>query len=79
MLDFEIRRAGLGSEFIHDVRETLASIGQMPSAGSPVADQYRKLRTPRFRYAVIYDEAPEAILIIHLLAPGRDSILLLHS
>lgn len=71
-------RVGLGRELLAEIRQALYSIAIMPSAGTPVATTYRKFRTRRFRYAIVYRVvSDDLIVVIDVLQPGRDSPLLL--
>ena len=58
---------GLGFDFIAEVRASVRRILAHPQAWSPLGQEFRRCRTSRFPYGVIYTIEGEDILIVSVM------------
>ena len=66
---YDAQRAGLGREFVLEVREAVRALAREPQAGSPVdvVDAtlgIRRVRVRRFPYQVVYVTLTEHVVVI---------------
>jgi hypothetical protein len=61
---YEEQRSGLGDDFLTQVEQALAVALQYPSSGTPLGSGFRWVLTQRFRYAVVYREIENGIIVI---------------
>ena len=70
----ESRRAGLGSRFLHEVKESEALIARFPASSAEIETGLRKRVLPNFQYSLYYclDEQGATILALahHKRRPG---------
>ena len=64
---YEERVPGLGFEFISEVRAAIRRILAHPKAWCPLDDEFRRCRTSRFPYGLIYTIEGEDILIVSVM------------
>jgi ParE toxin of type II toxin-antitoxin system, parDE len=57
------QRAGLGREFVLELKQTLTRIRNYPMAWSPLSSRVRRCRVNRFPYSVIYEVRSDALII----------------
>jgi toxin ParE1/3/4 len=71
---YELRREGLGTEFLTAVREAVRLITQNPSAwqASEYAPDVRRFVMERFPFTIVYTELAEEILIIAVAHTSRE-------
>ncbi len=55
---------GLGSEFLAEILHALDRIARFPEAWHPCSRRTRRYLTRRFPYGVIYQQRPDAILVV---------------
>jgi plasmid stabilization system protein ParE len=58
---------GLGFDFITEVRAALRRILANPRAWSPLDDEFRRCRTARFPYGIIYKIEGDTILVVSVM------------
>jgi len=58
---------GLGFTFTAAVKETLARIVAYPEAWHALSRRTRRCRVARFPYGVVYQQRPEAILVVAVM------------
>ena len=64
---YEEKVPGLGFEFIAEVRAALRRIVAHPPAWCPLDDEFRRCRTSRFPYGVIYTIEGKDILVTSVM------------
>jgi toxin ParE1/3/4 len=69
---YEGRKAGLGVEFIAEIRKTLTMIASLPRIHAVVHGKARKATVRRFPYIVVYREEPDEIVVIAVFHTSRD-------
>jgi len=71
---YELRREGLGIEFLTAVREAVRLITQNPGAwqASEHAPDVRRFVMERFPFTIVYTELAEEILIIAVAHSSRE-------
>jgi len=71
---YEMRRKGLGREFLLEVRDLVSRIIQHPEASRSILPGVRKAGVRRFPYDLIYRVTPDRIEVIAVMhqrrAPG---------
>jgi plasmid stabilization system protein ParE len=71
---YEVRKAGLGQEFIAEVEHVIELIRQSPNGWPRMTDNSRRCRTRRFPYGIVYQLHGDAITILAVMhlarAPG---------
>jgi len=55
---------GLGFDFIAELRNAIRRILAHPQAWHPLDHQFRRCRTARFPFGIIYTLEPEGVLIV---------------
>jgi plasmid stabilization system protein ParE len=61
---YQMRRAGLGGEFVDEFRHGVERILEHPGAWQPLDSTYRRYRLHRFPYGIIYRIEPAAARIV---------------
>ena len=66
---YEKERTGLGVEFALTVNAVIATLKEMPSLGSPIADAHRSRRIrrvflPRFPHAIVFVERSDEYFVL---------------
>jgi plasmid stabilization system protein ParE len=69
---YEVRRAGLGEEFLSSVDACLESIRRRPEMYPAVYEGYRRSLIRRFPYAVFYEESEAVVTIYAVFHTSRD-------
>ena len=64
---YEEKVPGLGFDFINEVRSAVRRILAHPQAWCPLDDQFRRCRTSRFPYGIIYTAQGDGILIVSVM------------
>jgi plasmid stabilization system protein ParE len=65
---FDSRQAGLGTQFVREVRATFVRIGHLPLGYAEVGDGVRAVATRRFGYVVYYrsdGRSAEVLAVLH--------------
>ena len=68
---YEKQRAGLGDEFLEEVRATLHRITEAPTLYAEVYRGARRALTARFPYAVFFREEEARILVLAIVHGHR--------
>lgn len=68
---YEGRVPGLGFEFLAEVRGAIRRIAAYPHAWFPMDDRFRRCRTHRFPYSIIYTVEADCILIVSVMHMHR--------
>ena len=71
---YELRRDGLGSEFLSEVREAVRLITENPGAwqASEHGSDIRRFVMDRFPFTIVYTELVDEILIIAIAHASRE-------
>ena len=69
---YEVRGAGLGTEFLRALDATIANIARHPSANTVIFGEVRRALLRRFPYSVIYALPDDEILIVACIHGKRD-------
>lgn len=69
---YDERRAGLGAEFLHEVRRTLGRIMRQPEQVAANANGIRCALLHRFPYVVHYRIEGAMIVVFAIMFGGRD-------
>jgi plasmid stabilization system protein ParE len=64
---YEEKVPGLGFEFIAEVRAAIRRILAHPQAWCPLDDEFRRCRTSRFPYGLIYTIETDHVLIVSVM------------
>ena len=64
---YEGRVSGLGFDFIAEVRAAIRRILAQPQAWCPLDGTFRRCRTRRFPYGIIYSVEGEQVLIVSVM------------
>jgi plasmid stabilization system protein ParE len=64
---YEEKVPGLGFEFIAELRSALRRILSHPQAWCPLDEEFRRCRTARFPYGMIYTIEDDKILIVSVM------------
>ena len=64
---YEAQKAGLGSEFVEEVKRALERILQYPDAWAPLSKRTRRCRTNRFPYGIIYQVRGDILLVVAVM------------
>ncbi|MRG96080.1 type II toxin-antitoxin system RelE/ParE family toxin [Polyangium spumosum] len=64
---YEVRREGLGEEFLDEVEATIRRICDMPATWPKLSEHVRRAQTRRFPYGILYRELRQRIEIIAVL------------
>lgn len=64
---YQTRVAGLGDEFLEEVRTTIARILANPEAWTLLEKDIRRCRTHRFPYGIIYSKEADGIVIVSVM------------
>jgi plasmid stabilization system protein ParE len=71
---YESRSAGLGTEFLREVRVAFAAIERAPEQYAIAVDDIRKLRLRRFPYLIYYVVLRHGISVIAVMHGRRDPL-----
>jgi len=68
---YEAKRAGLGSQFVHEFRRGIDCIIEHPASWAKLDDRYRRHRIHRFPFGIVYRLSPAGdqivgIAVMHL-------------
>ncbi len=69
---YEERRAGLGEEFLAEVRRVLASVEETPRLYPVIRRDIRRALLRRFPYSILYVADPEATVVLACFHGSRD-------
>lgn len=71
---YELRREGLGTEFLTAVRDAVRLVSQNPGAwqASEHARDVRRFVMDRFPFTIVYTELPDEVLIIAIAHASRE-------
>jgi plasmid stabilization system protein ParE len=69
---YELRRAGLGEDFLSAVDACIQAICREPEMCEKVHEDYRRGLVRRFPYAVFYDFSDGCITVYSVLHTARD-------
>ena len=64
---YNAQSAGLGAEFVSEIREGLARIEQFPQAWQLLGERGRRYRLRRFPYGLVYVEAGSDIIVLAVM------------
>ena len=64
---YEQKVPGLGFEFLAEIRAALRRILAHPQAWCPLDDRFRRCRTSRFPYGLIYTIEPDCVLVVSVM------------
>ena len=69
---YDEQRAGLGTEYIEAVNQTLARIESNPGGYAVVHEELRLALVQRFPYAIYYRVEPAQIVVVAIIHTARD-------
>ena len=69
---YEMRRVGLGEEFLDSVDVCIRAICRTPKMGRVVHENYRRALVRRFPYAVFYEFADETVTVYCVMHTAQD-------
>ena len=69
---YEVRRSGLGEEFLSCVDACIQQICRMPEMHAKVHEEYRRALVRRFPYAVFYEYAGGTVTAYCVFHTSRD-------
>jgi plasmid stabilization system protein ParE len=64
---YEKQVAGLGHDFLREIRSTISRIIHWPEAWQPLDAEIRRCRTHRFPYGIIYAVENGEVLVISVM------------
>jgi plasmid stabilization system protein ParE len=70
--DWYEQQAGLGTEFVTNVRDVLSRIGQMPEMHAVIYRKVRRAKVRRFPYNIFYRAQPDRVEVIAVLHSHRN-------
>lgn len=70
-LYYERRVAGLGEQFLSELRNATALLAEQPEMGPPITEKLRRAVLNRFPYTLIYTSDQEAVDIIAVAHQSR--------
>ncbi|WP_082915168.1 type II toxin-antitoxin system RelE/ParE family toxin [Arachidicoccus ginsenosidimutans] len=70
---YEEQRTGLGNEFVEEVEISLEKISEHPEYYSYVNDIYRRIKTNRFPYLIIYEIENNTVFVNSIMHGMRNS------
>lgn len=68
----EGKRLGLGREFLLELEAVTSLLVYYPLLGNMVKSPYRKMKTSRFEYNVLYKFEAETVVIFRVVHSGSD-------
>jgi plasmid stabilization system protein ParE len=68
---YEMCQSGLGTEFLIEIRQTIARILEYPDGWTQVSDNARRSLTNRFPYEIIYTIENDFVLILTIANQHR--------
>ena len=68
---YQLRREGLGDEFILSVEECLQNLSEHPEHYTHLHPRWRRVRLRRFPYQVFYEIEGETVIITRVRHEGR--------
>lgn len=71
---YELRREGLGTEFLAAVRDAVRLVAQNPAAWQATEHgrEVRRFVMDRFPFTIVYTELPDEVLIIAIAHASRE-------
>lgn len=69
---YEGEAAGLGLEFMTEIRSAIRRILAHPEAWAALDDKFRRCRTGRFPYGIIYTIESDSVLIVAVMHLHRE-------
>jgi toxin ParE1/3/4 len=69
---YELRRVGLGQDYIVSVRRVLDRISANPQIYATVYGPVRKASVNRFPYVILYREEPGEVVVISVFHTSRE-------
>ena len=69
---YEQKVPGLGFDFISEIRSAIRRICAHPKAWDPLDSDFRRCRTARFPYGIIYTIENDCILIVSVMHLHRN-------
>jgi plasmid stabilization system protein ParE len=69
---YELRRPGLGEDFLSCVDASIQYICRNPDLFAKVHDEYRRVLVRRFPYAVFYEHAEGTVTVYCVFHTSRD-------
>ena len=69
---YEVRRDGLGIEFVAEIQKVLDTVRSHPNRYHVVFGDVREARARRFPYCVYYRVKPDRIVILAVFHTSRD-------
>ena len=69
---YEEQRAGLGDEFLDEVREAIISLEDQPARRPPYYRDFRRMLTRRFPYKLFYRIEDDRVIVFRVLHAKRD-------
>jgi toxin ParE1/3/4 len=61
---YEEKRAGLGDELILEIEDCLQKVAQSPQNYSYINNIFRRIKTSRFPYLIVYEIDGENVIVI---------------
>jgi len=74
--NYDAQRAGLGDEFLHEVKRTVTRIRDFPEAWPTMSRRSRRCRVTRFPYGLVYQVTSKRDPHPRRCAPAPSAILL---
>lgn len=69
---YDLRRSGLGEEFLEEISEAVALLRRSPDIGTCVAGVVRRYLLRRFPYGVFYGVDDGTVVIVAVIHAHRD-------
>jgi plasmid stabilization system protein ParE len=69
---YELRRPGLGEEFLSCVDDSIQYICRNPELFAKVHEDYRRVLVRRFPYAVFYEHSAETVTVYCVIHTSRN-------
>jgi plasmid stabilization system protein ParE len=69
---YEVRRTGLGEEFLSCVEACLVAVGRIPDIHQVVHEGYRRALVRRFPYMVFYEYVEGTVTVYGVFHTSRD-------
>lgn len=69
---YEAQRAGLGQEFLDEVRRSLRRVAEHPDLYPPMHRGTRRVFTRRFPFGVFYRVEADLIIVVAIMHGSRD-------
>lgn len=69
---YELKRSGLGHEFIEEISATLGAVHAEPLRFPVIHRQLRRAIVHRFPYGVFFLKRPDAVIVVAVMYLGRN-------